>query len=94
MALFKAQLNAAGFRRGEIVDVDPDEFSNLIERGWLKPHTEGHVLAATGPASGEQPETTDDASASSPDDTLGDGVSPSNDEATGYVESGDVMTVE
>ena len=52
-----------------------------------------HVLAAAGPASGEQ-ETTDDASASSPDDTLGDGVSPSNDEATGYVESGDTTTAE
>jgi len=44
VALFKAQLNAAGFRRGEIVDVDPDEYARLIEKGWLKPHVEGVVM--------------------------------------------------
>lgn len=76
VALFKAQLNAAGFRRGEIVDVDPDEYARLIEKGWLKPYAEGEVLAAPGSSAAGEPETTEYASSSAPDTAVGD-ASPS-----------------
>lgn len=46
MAVYKAQLSAGPFKRGEIVDVDPEEFGSMIAKGWLKPYGEGTVEPA------------------------------------------------
>lgn len=88
MALFKAQLTVGPFKRGEIVDIDPTEFSRYIEKGWLKEHHEGEIVSSLAPLErpGDDGESTEDASSRVPQH--GD-VSPSTDDENTEPEPGD-----
>lgn len=68
MGLYKAQLTVGPFKRGEVVDIDPTQFSRYIEKGWLKEYTEGEVVSSSVPLErpGDEGESTEDASQSVP----------------------------
>lgn len=58
VGLYVPQLTFNKFRKGEVVRIDEDEYANLIERKWLKPYTEGDVVA-TQPTVDDDVEDTD-----------------------------------
>ena len=54
MALFVPQLTFNKFRKGEVVEIDESEWERVIERGWLKPYSEGEIEESSAQDPGDQ----------------------------------------